>query len=525
MAERRPVLLYDRVAANRRATVVLLALLAAALVPVAAAAAWLVAFFSHDAASLPLVVPYLAAILLSMIALALFMAGPDQALRLVHARPVARAEAPDLWRAVENLAIGTGLPLPRLYLVPSATPNAFAVGWRPADARLAVTEGLVGLLDRRELQALLAHEFSQIGNRDIRVSTIVMVAVWLLRLPSEIAVLPLRLLDAFGRLGDEAGPGRRGRGPGAGGGRGLPDSPLRTGVAVVLFGAWLLTRPWFRSGVATAVEMVVEGGLALVASLVYLVVAGPFLGSLFRRTISGERELLADADAVLVTRDPLALATALAKVDAVTSPDLLANGVTDHLWVVDPGPVEETAAATRARVQPPVAERIARLRELDHGVTAATLEAAAQAAGAWCAFCGRIGHRDGAAHAAPRPGPAASGAGTPPGLAAPLASAAAAPAPPAPTGPAAGDGAADDRAWARFRLSQPAPLYAGPDASAAPIAELPIGAVVRVAQGAAERGFLRLVAPGGTAGYIPRWTAMVRLDVTLPTLDAARPGD
>jgi heat shock protein HtpX len=106
-------------------------------------------------------------------------------LSLTGARKVEMADAPELYRIVENLAITAGLPMPRVYIIPEAAPNAFATGRNPEHAVVAVTEGLLARLDRSELEGVLAHELSHVGNRDMLLSTVAAVLVGFIAIASD----------------------------------------------------------------------------------------------------------------------------------------------------------------------------------------------------------------------------------------------------------------------------------------------------------------------------------------------------
>jgi len=187
--------------------------------------------------------------------------------------------APELYRIVENLSITAGLPMPKLYIVPEAAPNAFATGRDPEHAVVAVTEGLLERLDRSELEGVLAHELSHVGNRDILVSTVAVILVGFVSLISDMFLRSMR----FG------GGNRNNRGSGA----------------LVLIG--------------------------LAAAIL-----APISASLIQLAISRKREFLADSSGALLTRYPEALAKALEKISADPTPMRTANNTTAHLWLEDP---------------------------------------------------------------------------------------------------------------------------------------------------------------------------------------------
>ncbi|MDP3769684.1 MAG: M48 family metallopeptidase [bacterium] len=237
------------------------------------------------------------------------------ALAMHGAREASRGEAPELHRLVENLAITAGLPTPRLYIVDDPAPNAFATGRNANHAVVAVTTGLLERLDRTELEGVLAHELSHIGNRDMLVGT---VAVVLAGVISILADFFLRALWF-------------------GGGRGREDR-----------------------GQAQALFLIIGIAGAIIA---------PIAATLIRLAISRRREFLADASGALLTRHPEALARALQKISAAGVPMLSARTATAHLWLNDPFAQEGPEGRRRTSwivklfmTHPPVEERVAALR-------------------------------------------------------------------------------------------------------------------------------------------------------------------
>ncbi|MFF2632428.1 M48 family metallopeptidase [Microbacterium sp. NPDC058021] len=230
-----------------------------------------------------------------------------EALALSGAVAVTQADAPRYHRIVENLCIATGTPMPRLYVVDDPAPNAFATGRKPEEAAITVTTGLFELMTDRELEGVLGHELAHIRNYDIRVSLIV-----------------FGLVVAVGMLADIAlrvaffGGGRRG---------GNGQSQL----VFMLFG--------------------------VVAAIV-----APLLAGVVQASISRQREYLADATSALTTRDPDALASALAKLDANAQPLRKVNTAMAHLWFADP--LRPGGIARLFDTHPPIAARIERLHTI-----------------------------------------------------------------------------------------------------------------------------------------------------------------
>ena len=201
-------------------------------------------------------------------------------LSMSGAREIKRTEDPELYRTVENLSIAAGLPTPKIYLIEDTAPNAFATGRDPKHAVVAITTGLRTKLTKTELEGVMAHELSHIGNYDIRLSTIIVVLVGVVTL----------LADWMFRVSFY---GRRRNNNENGG-----------------------------------------GILALIA--IVLALLSPIAATLIQLAISRKREYLADASGVLLTRYPQGLASALQKIAADQEPLEVANKATAHLYIVNP---------------------------------------------------------------------------------------------------------------------------------------------------------------------------------------------
>jgi heat shock protein HtpX len=269
-------------------------------------------------------------------------------LRLARARPLSPAEEPALVRLVQNLCIGAGLPLPRIHLVESTAPNAFATGRDPGNASLVVTRGLLRLLEGRELEGVIAHELSHIGNHDIRLTTTLAALVG-------IASLPLRSLR------------------------------FRMCWPLVLLGVhfWSLLLQgilWGFLGFGAARELpAVFWWLSVTGPPLYVLFVSPAVALLIRQAVSQQREFLADADAVLLTRDPEALALALVKIGAASGNRLHVGEGSVCLYFVDP---LEPGASLLHRIfpsHPPLQERIELLARMAGGIEPAALRAAHRA--------------------------------------------------------------------------------------------------------------------------------------------------
>ncbi|MEK7541484.1 MAG: M48 family metalloprotease [Patescibacteria group bacterium] len=237
-------------------------------------------------------------------------------LALHRAEPVDFKANPELYRVLENLAITAGLPMPRFFLIRDPAPNAFATGRNPRHAVIAVTSGLLERLERSELEGVLAHELSHIGNRDMLVSTVAVVLVGFISILSDMFMRSLW----FRESDDERG---------------------RTGGIIILLG-------------------------------IVLSVLAPIIASLIHLAISRRREFLADASGALLTRYPEGLAAALAKIASYQRPLRSATNATAHLFFENPfGADRPRGAAARKTpfiitlfsTHPPIEDRIAALTQ------------------------------------------------------------------------------------------------------------------------------------------------------------------
>ena len=229
------------------------------------------------------------------------------ALAISGAKPVTREQYFDLWNAVENLSITAGLPMPRLYVIDDPAPNAFATGRNKENAAVAVTTGLLRILDKTELEGVIAHELSHIGNRDILISTIVVVLVGFVTLLSDFFL-------RFSRFG-----GRRGR-----------DGGGRLQAIFVIAG-------------------------------IILAILSPLIATIIQLAVSRKREFLADASGALLTRFPDGLASALRKITSYSQPMMRANHATAHLFIANPfgqGAGVRSILSKLFSTHPPVEERI-----------------------------------------------------------------------------------------------------------------------------------------------------------------------
>jgi len=224
--------------------------------------------------------------------------------------PVAQFQ--DLHHVVENLAITAGLPKPKIYVINDPAPNAFATGRNPQHASVAVTTGLLQIMERRELEGVLAHELSHVGNYDILVMTVTVTLVG----------------------------------------------------AIVLLSDIFMRSLWFRGGRDDRNN---DSGGYLIIIGIALAILSPVFAKLIELAISRKREYLADASGALLTRFPEGLASALEKIEKYERPMQRINRATAHLYINEPYGVDDRKQSwlqTLVSTHPPIDDRIVKLREM-----------------------------------------------------------------------------------------------------------------------------------------------------------------
>jgi heat shock protein HtpX len=244
-----------------------------------------------------------------------YYAGDRMVLAASRAREVARDEVPQLFNVVEEMTIASGLPMPKVYIIEDSAPNAFATGRDPEHASVAVTSGLLEKLDRDELQGVIAHEIAHVGNFDIRYAMLVGILVG----------------------------------------------------TTVLISDFFLRGLWFGGGRGGRREGGEQAQLIMIIVAVVLAVLAPIFARLLQLSISRQREYLADATAVRLTRNPKGLADALQKISGDTEVLEVANRATAHLYIVNPIKKFEKRAKGLFSTHPPIEERIQILRSLEMG--------------------------------------------------------------------------------------------------------------------------------------------------------------
>ena len=301
----RKISLLDWQASNRRASW----LLAVFMVGLLAAIGYLLALAIDPGAAVTfLVIASLLAVGQSLVA---YWWSDKIALAVSGARPATKAEHRYLVNVTEAVALGAGVPTPRLYVIDSPAPNAFATGRDPNHGAIAVTTGLMQLLDRQELEGVVAHEMAHVKNYDIRFASMLAATVGAIVLLRDVVWRGMR----FG--------GRSRRSSSGGGGKGQA-------IAMIL--------------------------------LVVLLVLAPVLATLLKLAVSRRREYLADATGAYITRNPEGLASALQKLRDYRGEPLKVSEGVQHMYFTNP--VKGLNAAAWLATHPPIDDRIGRLRRM-----------------------------------------------------------------------------------------------------------------------------------------------------------------
>ena len=303
---------YDQIAANRRNSF-LLALVVIALLGLLGFSIGY-AFFGNPAGAAGVLV--FALFIGALTGIGSFYAGDKLVLAASQAHEVDPSAAPQLMNVVQEIAIAANLPMPKVYIIDDTAPNAFATGRDPQHASIAITTGLLEKLDREELQGVLGHELSHVRNLDIRFSLIVGVMV------GAIAILA----DFFLRFTFWSGVSGRRREGGSSSGGG-----------------------------AQAIFMIIALVLAIIA---------PIISRLIQLAVSRQREYLADASSVELTRNPAGLERALAKIAGDQEVLEVANRGTQHMYFTNPIKKFEDRSSGLMSTHPPILDRINRLRQL-----------------------------------------------------------------------------------------------------------------------------------------------------------------
>ena len=301
----------ERIAVNRRNSLILIAAFLAFVAVFGYVIGW--AWIGDPVGAIfGLVLAFIVGIVTG---LATYYGGDRMMLAASRAREISHDDAPVLFNVVEEMAIAAGLPMPKVYIIDDSAPNAFATGRDPEHASVAVTSGLLEKLNRDELQGVIAHEMSHVGNFDIRYAMLVGILVGTTVLISDFFLRGLWL---------------------SGGGRG-------------------------RSEGGGYIQLIM-----IVIAIVFAILA-PLFARLLQLSISRQREYLADASAVRLTRNPKGLADALQKISGDREVLEAANRATAHLYIVNPVKGFEKRAKGLFSTHPPIEERIQILRFMETG--------------------------------------------------------------------------------------------------------------------------------------------------------------
>lgn len=288
--------MYKAIAANKRNTVLIMAV----FVGIIGAIGWAVSYLYGNQPSIAITVVL---VTLGYALLQYFIAG-KLAVAMTGAREIQKSDNPRLWRIVENLSITLGMPMPKLYLIQDAAPNAFATGRDPKHAVVGATTGLLEIMTDRELEAVMAHEMGHVQNYDIRVSTIA-----------------FGLASAIGILADIV-------------------------LRMMFFGER-------RDGVHPVV---------LVVGIVVIILA-PIIAAIIQMAVSRQREYLADATGAMTIRDNEGMAMALEKLQQYSRPMRNQSTSTANLFLTNP--LKKGFFSKLFSSHPPLEERVARLRAKD----------------------------------------------------------------------------------------------------------------------------------------------------------------
>ncbi len=284
---------YNNISANKNRTILLLTIFLLIII----ALGWLFARI-YDSPAI-LIIAVIISVTQSLVS---YYSGDKIALAVTGAKEISSKDDLELFRIVENLSITAGLPMPKIYMIDDASPNAFATGRDPKHASLAVTSGLRKLLSKPELEGVIAHELSHIGNYDILLMTVVTVLVGVVAILSDIFI---RFRYFFG-------------------GRG--DNKQANGILVLI---------------------------GLLAALI-----APLVATLVQLAISRKREFLADSSGVLITRYPDGLASALQKISLYNQPMRKMSSATNHLFISNPSGINKVTISNLFSTHPPIEQRI-----------------------------------------------------------------------------------------------------------------------------------------------------------------------
>jgi heat shock protein HtpX len=287
--------MYSAISANKRNTVIIMAV----FIGLVGAVGWTIGYVNGDAS-----ISYWVISIAAIYAVVQYFMASKLAVMTTGAEEIEKKDNPRLYRIVENLAITTGIPTPKVYIINDPAPNAFATGRDPQHAVVAATTGILDIMDDRELEAVMAHELGHVRNYDIRVS-----------------MIAFGLVSAIGILSD------------------------------IAFRMFFFSGDNRRENNVNPVILVV--GIALI-------VLAPIIAAMIQMAVSRQREYLADASGALTTRDPEGLASALGKLEQYGRPLQRQSSSTAHLFFSNP--MKPGFFSKLFSTHPPLQDRIARLR-------------------------------------------------------------------------------------------------------------------------------------------------------------------
>ena len=288
--------MYSAISQNKRNTLLIMAV----FVAIIGVLGVFVGMYFDNYALAPIIA--VSALIYAMIQ---YFAAGKLAMAMTGAQEIQKQHAPELWRVVENLAITSGMPMPKVYIIQDPAPNAFATGRDPQHAIVGVTTGLLDIMDKRELTAVMAHEMSHVRNYDIRVS-----------------MIAFGLVSAIGLIAD------------------------------------IVLRSMFYGGGDSRDRNVHP--IFLIVGLIVVILA-PILATITQLAVSRQREYLADASGMLLTRDAEGLANALEKLKTYGQPMQKQSSSTANLFMNNP--LKPSALSKLFSTHPPLDDRIARLRD------------------------------------------------------------------------------------------------------------------------------------------------------------------
>ena len=314
---------YSQIAANRRNSFLLALILVALLGVLGFAIGYGLTGYLEGG----LVATAIAVFLASLLSVASYFGGDSLVLAASNAKEISEGQAPQLFNVVRELTIAANIPMPRVHVIDDSAPNAFATGRDPKHASIAITTGLLEKLNREELQGVIGHELSHVRNYDIRFTLLVGVMVGGIAL----------LADFFLRFTFWGGGSRRSRSDREGGG----------GLQIIVF-----------------------------VIAIVLAILAPIAARFVQMAVSRQREYLADASSVELTRNPHGLEGALEKIAQDQDVLEVANRATQHLYFTNPIKKFEARSSSLMATHPPILDRINRLRALTGQAPLASTEAA-----------------------------------------------------------------------------------------------------------------------------------------------------